>query len=126
LQGIEAALREKIPVKINTVVLDDTPEQEIEQMRRFCSERGLRLQLINHFTLGAEKTDNYSYERPPRCEECNKIRLLADGSLKPCLHSDEEIPIDMEDIEGSLRKTVARKPERGSACTGRCMMEIGG
>lgn len=126
LQGIEAALREKIPAKINMVVLDDTPEQEIEQMRRFCSERGLRLQLINHFALGAEKTDNYSYERPPRCEECNKIRLLADGSLKPCLHSDEEIPIDMEDIEGSLRKTVARKPERGSACTGRCMMEIGG
>ena len=126
LRGVEAALREKIPAKINMVVLDDTPEQEIAQMRHFCSERGLGLQLINHFALGVEKTDNYRYERPPHCEECNKIRLLADGSLKPCLHSDEEIPIDIEDIEGSLRKTVARKPERGSACTGRSMMEIGG
>jgi len=126
LRGIEAALREKIPTKINMVVLDDTPEQEIDQMRRFCSERGLKLQLINHFALGAEKSDNYNYERPPRCGECNKIRLLVDGSLKPCLHSDEEIPVDMEDIEGSLRKTIARKPERGSACTGRSMLEIGG
>jgi cyclic pyranopterin phosphate synthase len=126
LQGIEAALREKIPTKINMVVLEDTPEKEIVQMQRFCSERGLKLQLINHFALGAEKTDNYNYERPPRCGECNKIRLLVDGSLKPCLHSDEEIPVDMEDIEGSLCKTIARKPERGSVCMGRSMMEIGG
>jgi len=37
-----------------------------------------------------------------------------------------EIPIDLNDIEGSLRRTVARKPQRGSVCTGRSMMEIGG
>jgi len=126
LAGIEAAVVEKFPVKINMVVLADTSEPEIEEMRRFCASRGLTLQLINHYALAAEKVDDYHYDRPPRCEECNRIRLLADGTLKPCLHSDEEIPIDLEDIEGSLRTTIARKPQRGSVCTGRSMMEIGG
>jgi cyclic pyranopterin phosphate synthase len=126
LEGIESAITANIAVKLNMVVLEDTSQEEIEEMRRFCSGKGLKLQLINHFAVGAEKTDNYNYERPPRCDECNKIRLLADGSLKPCLHSDEEIPVDMEDIAGSLRETIFRKPERGSVCTGRSMMEIGG
>ncbi len=126
LAGIDAATAHRFPVKINTVVLDDTSEQEIEGLRRFCSERGLKLQLINHYDLTTEKRDDYRYDRPPRCEECNRIRLLADGTLKPCLHSDQEIPVDMNDIEGSLLETVARKPARGQVCTVRNMMEIGG
>jgi cyclic pyranopterin phosphate synthase len=126
LEGVDAGLAEGFPVKLNMVVLEDTSEGEVEEMRRFCTEKGLKLQLINHFALGAEKTDDYHYDRPPRCAECNRIRLLADGSLKPCLHTDEEIRLDLNDIEGSLRRTVARKPARGLVCTGRSMMEIGG
>jgi cyclic pyranopterin phosphate synthase len=82
--------------------------------------------LINHYDLRTEKSDEYRYDRPPRCEECNRIRLLADGILKPCLHSDQEIPVDFDDIEASIRETVARKPARGTACTLRSIMEIGG
>jgi cyclic pyranopterin phosphate synthase len=126
LRGIDAAVQQQFPVKINMVVLADTSEREIEGLRRFCSEKGVKLQLINHYDLRAEKSDQYSYDRPPRCEECNRIRLLADGTLKPCLHSDEEIRVDMNDIEGSLIETIARKPQRGLVCTGRSMMEIGG
>jgi cyclic pyranopterin phosphate synthase len=126
LAGIDAARARGLPVKINMVVLEDTPEAEIGRMRHFCSQKGARLQLINHYDLSAEKSDDYRYDRPPRCEECNRIRLLADGTLKPCLHSDLEIPVDLNDIEGSLLETVARKPARGLACTARSMMEIGG
>jgi cyclic pyranopterin phosphate synthase len=126
LTGIDAAVEQRFPVKINMVVLEDTTDREIEELRRFCSEKGAKLQLINHYDLTAEKSDQYRYDRPPRCEECNRIRLLADGTLKPCLHSDEEIKVDLNDIEGSLIETVARKPARGLVCTGRSMMEIGG
>jgi cyclic pyranopterin phosphate synthase len=126
MEGIDAAIVAGFPVKINMVVLEDTEEGEIDRMRRFCTSRGLGLQLINHYVLTAEKSDEYSYDRPPRCDECNRIRLLADGTLKPCLHSDLEIPLDLNDIEASLLKTVAAKPARGLSCTGRSMMEIGG
>lgn len=36
------------------------------------------------------------------CDNCNRIRLTADGKLKPCLHSDKEI-----DIRGILRDEKA-------------------
>ena len=126
LAGIEAARAAGFPIKINMVVLQDTGAGAIEAMRRFCAEKGLTLQLVNHYALGEEKLDSYSFDRPPRCESCNKIRLLADGTLKPCLHSNEEIVLDPEAIEESLRRTIAAKPERGGACTNRPMVEIGG
>jgi cyclic pyranopterin phosphate synthase len=126
LAGIAAARSAGFPIKINMVVLEDTGAEAIEAMRRFCAVEGLTLQLINHYALGEEKLDNYSFDRPPRCRACNKIRLLADGTLKPCLHSNEEIALDPEDIEESLRRTIAAKPERGGACTNRPMVGIGG
>jgi cyclic pyranopterin phosphate synthase len=126
LAGLQAALREGFPLKINMVVLEDTGEAEIERMRAFCSSRGLRLQLINHFALDRPKHDPYLFDRPPKCRDCNKIRLLADGQLKPCLHSDLEIPLDPADIEGSLRRTILAKPENGCVCTNRSMAQIGG
>jgi cyclic pyranopterin phosphate synthase len=126
LEGVEAALQAGFPVKINMVVLEDTERREIEEMRRYCAERGMRLQLINHFVLGTRKTDDYRFDRPPSCKSCNRIRLLADGQLKPCLHSDEEIRLDLNDIEGSLRRTIALKPRQGGVTRRRSMMEIGG
>jgi len=126
LQGIDAALRAGFPVKLNMVVLADTSEEDIASMRAFCVGKGLQLQLINHFDIRAAKNEQYLFDRPPRCATCNKIRLLADGQLKPCLHSDREIALDPADIAGSLRRTIEAKPENGCACTNRSMAQIGG
>jgi cyclic pyranopterin phosphate synthase len=108
------------------VVLEDTSGEEIERMRAFCRERNAGLQLINHFALNCQKQEQYLFDRPPKCKNCNKIRLLADGQLKPCLHSNLEIPLDLSDIEGSLRRTILAKPASGLACTNRSMAQIGG
>jgi len=126
LAGIEAAQREGFPVKINMVVLEDTVQQEIAGMRRFCVEHGMRLQLINHYYLGREKNDSYMFDRPPPCERCNRIRLMADGMLKPCLHSDREVPLDFSRLEQSLREAALAKPRRGGTCSNRAMSQIGG
>ena len=126
LAGIEAARTSGFKIKLNTVVMNETPHSEIELMRQFCRGKGIRLQLINHFSLSDEKLNSYSFDRPPKCEACNRIRLLADGNLKPCLHSDVEIPLDLQDIKCSLVKTIQAKPERGLVCENRCMYEIGG
>jgi cyclic pyranopterin phosphate synthase len=126
LAGIEAAREAGFPIKINMVVLEDTREEEVRGLAAFCRERGLTLQLINHYVLSREKRDAYAFDRPPRCALCNRIRLLADGTLKPCLHSDLEIPLDRQRIETSLRAAVRAKPRRGGACTRRRMIEIGG
>ena len=49
------------------------------------------------------------------CEKCNRLRLTADGMVKPCLHSPLEYPIKGLDFEGMKRQFLAAcaaKPER--------------
>ena len=70
------------------------------------------------------------------CGECNRIRLTADGKLKPCLHSDDEYSLKGMDFEGMkqvLEEAIWNKPawhgdldavHRSKA--GRNMNQIGG
>jgi len=124
--GISAARACGFPLKINMVVLADTSTQDIEGMRDFCASCGALLQLINHYELTARKSDSYDFDRPPACAGCNRIRLMADGMLKPCLHSDVEVPLDFSRLEESLRDAVLSKPRRGATCVTRAMSQIGG
>jgi GTP 3',8-cyclase len=127
LDGIESAVEHKFdPIKMNVVVTPETPSGEIAELEKFCSHRGILLQRIKEYSLLADKSDTSEYERPPKCGECNRLRLTADGILKPCLHSDGEIEVDFSDIQGSLKKAIVGKPGRGLTCTGRNMVEIGG
>ena len=126
LDGIEAAREAGIPVKINMVVSPEGDAGERERVRAFCVSKGLGLQLIEQYELGREKIREPRFDRPHKCEQCDRIRLLADGMLKPCLHSDLEVPVDFTDVERSLRECIEGKPERGEVCTNRRMVEIGG
>lgn len=70
------------------------------------------------------------------CQGCNKIRLTADGMLKPCLHSDAEISIrgrSVEEMARIMEKAILDKPEMRQALdadhpsrAGRDMNRIGG
>ena len=124
--GIDAAAGEGLVINLNMVVLPDTAPGEIEQMKEFCQARAIELRLINHYSLVKKKRQHYKFDRPPDCSQCNRIRLLADGSLKPCLHNDKEIKVDMANIGDSLRQTISEKPKNGWVCTNRGMVEIGG
>ena len=72
------------------------------------------------------------------CSECNRLRVTADGKLKPCLHSSQEIDLfpALREGKGSLKellaKAVTSKPEKHHLDTGdyegivRNMSQIGG
>lgn len=70
------------------------------------------------------------------CHRCTRMRLTADGNLRPCLMSDIEIPIleamrSGQPVEPLLLEAVAAKPKSHElkqhiVPTGRCMMQIGG
>lgn len=49
------------------------------------------------------------------CKECNRIRLTADGNIKPCLHSKDEISIkglnESQMIE-KFKEAILMKPEK--------------
>ena len=70
------------------------------------------------------------------CGNCNRIRLTADGKLKPCLHSAEEISIlglGEEEMRREMRRAILSKPERHGTLSAekrsqaaRSMNQIGG
>ena len=129
LAGVEAALaHDLVPLKINMVVLAETAPSEIAAMRAFCAAKSIALQIIRHFTLARRDRGRPTFpaDRPPKCANCNRLRLTADGYLKPCLFSEDEIPVDFADIRGSLLAAVAGKPRNGTRCRNRPMHAIGG
>ena len=69
------------------------------------------------------------------CPTCNRIRVTADGKLKPCLHSAQEIDlrgINGADLENTIRSAILGKPQKHRLDTGeisasvRNMHAIGG
>ena len=70
------------------------------------------------------------------CQACNRLRLTADGRVKPCLHSGAEYPLkglDLEAMRAQLETAICAKPRwhgeldaahRSGA--GRSMNQIGG
>ena len=48
------------------------------------------------------------------CSDCNRLRLTADGKLKPCLHSSAEYPIkglDKAGMAAVMEEAILGKPE---------------
>ena len=70
------------------------------------------------------------------CAACNRIRLTADGKLKPCLHSAEEYSIkglDWEGMRSVMEQAIYNKPAwhgelnaQNPSHAGRNMNQIGG
>lgn len=100
--------------------------QHIETVEAYARSIGADFQRIAQYRLSEIKKDYTDYERPPACASCNRLRLLADGTLRPCLHSAAGIKIDFNDIEASIRRAVGTKPERGQHCNDLEVGQIGG
>ena len=68
------------------------------------------------------------------CADCRRIRVTADGKLKGCLHSREELPLrglHGKDLEEAIRRGILQKPPRhhlgdGKSASPRTMNQIGG
>jgi len=69
------------------------------------------------------------------CAECNRLRLTADGRLRPCLFSDHELDVRTvlrtgtdDDVRAVVRQALADKPEGHEMRVGttRRMSQIGG
>jgi cyclic pyranopterin phosphate synthase len=73
------------------------------------------------------------------CYQCNRLRLTADGQLRPCLLSDQEIDLrtplrrgaDVAQIKGLLLQGIENKPwehhlDNSERPEKRVMSEIGG
>ncbi len=141
---------ELMPIKNQRPWGEGFPEPE----QMFLSIQDVRQKLV---TLGLEPVDKIAGSGPAKefkikgsvgtigfinplsqsfCDHCNRLRLTADGHLRPCLLSDAEVALlpalrNGEDIRPLFHKAMEIKPEsheldRSLTPTIRCMMQIGG
>jgi cyclic pyranopterin phosphate synthase len=114
LEGIEAARDAGLePIKINCVILGQ-PDEETLHLRKYCQERGLRLRFIHQMNLKTGEFSTVEGGDGGNCNQCNRVRLLANGDIKPCLFSDLAYNIRELGNEAALNYASGNKPRSGT------------
>lgn len=126
IKGIETANKLGFKLKINVVIYDEISKNELPKLHEFAKSIDAELQTIKFYNINEQKEDTTEYDRPAKCKYCNRIRLLSDGYLLSCLHSNIKVKVDFDDIKGSIIKCINIKPENGSHSDIKSLSMIGG
>ncbi len=124
--GIAAARRIGFPVKINTVIERSPEEPDAAAVAAWAAAEGLPVRFIRQMDLAHGEFYGVIGGIGGDCTRCNRIRLLADGSVKPCLFSDLGFSVRELGAEEAIRRAVMAKPERGTCNTKGGFYNIGG
>ena len=127
LAGIRAAQRVGLePIKINCVINAAHREEQKEALRQFAHTEGLSLRFIHQMSLNKGTFSKVEGGSGGDCAQCNRLRLTADGKLKPCLFSDIEYDIRTMGYVEALESAVEHKPLKGARNPSGSFYGIGG
>jgi len=114
-RGIEAARKAGLdPVKINCVVKNSSSEKDAVKVRNFCNMNDLEVRFIHQMDLESGCFTVVEGGKGGDCLACNRLRLTANGMIKPCLFDDLQFSIREMGIREAIEKAVHSKPEKGS------------
>lgn len=127
LAGIEAAKEAGFEkTKLNAVIVNGFNDDEKEAFKKFADKYRMKIRFVKKMDLKSGEWYGVEGGEGGNCSICNRIRLTADGKLRPCLFSDFEVDVRKEGIERAFIKVIAHKPKRGYRSINREMMQIGG
>ena len=104
-----------LPVKINCVVKDTGKEADAVGVTDFCNRNNLVIRYIKQMDLVSGHFTTVVGGTGGNCSLCNRLRLTANGKLKPCLFSDIEFDIREMGYEEAIIKAIDLKPACGSS-----------
>lgn len=126
-EGIEAAKTAGLtPVKINCVVRNSSDEPDAKAVRKFCLENGLEARFIHEMSLADGCFTIVENGHGGDCSKCNRLRLTANGMIRPCLFNDIQFSTRELGIREALEKAVGMKPAKGSLNLNGGFHNIGG
>lgn len=127
MRGIETAARVGLtPLKINCVIRENVHEPDAEVVARWGRSMGYEVRFIHLMDLHAGSFSRVIGGEGGNCATCNRLRLTADGRLKPCLFNNTEYNIRNEGIEAAFALALQHKPACGSTNTTGAFYNIGG
>jgi cyclic pyranopterin phosphate synthase len=125
--GIEAAIEAGLdPVKINCVVFKSSDQNEAQKVREFCKKKNLEVRFINQMNLETGEFSKVEGGEGGNCEKCNRLRLTANGMVKPCLFDEQEFSVRKLGAEKALLSALFGKPDKGCLNKTGSFYNIGG
>jgi GTP 3',8-cyclase len=125
--GIRAAKDAGLtPVKINVVKLHHEQDQDIPAIRMFAEEEGVKIRFITQMDLRTGEFSQVEGGDGGNCGICNRLRLNANGMIKPCLFSNSEYSVRDLGIREAFLLALNAKPEKGVVCDTHSFYNIGG
>jgi cyclic pyranopterin phosphate synthase len=115
LNGIEASVKAGfLPVKINCVIIKSPTEPDALEVAEYGKQHGLQVRYIRQMDL--EKGEFYIVDGGSGgdCSSCNRLRLTANGMIKPCLFNDMEYSVRKLGAEQALKSALDNKPSCGT------------
>jgi len=126
-EGIEAAKSAGLlPIKLNCVVKSDRNEPDAKSVQRYVDanyhskesrqegNRWIEVRYIKMMDLHTGSFGIVDGGDGGDCPRCNRIRLTANGMVKPCLFNDLGYSIREFGIKEALEMAIKNKPIRGS------------
>lgn len=127
LEGIKAAKESGLlPVKINCVINTSKEAKEVRAVTAYCKDNGLKIRYIEQMDLVHGQFSLVDGGTGGDCAICNRLRLTANGKLKPCLFNNIEFDIREIGYEKALKMAIELKPECGSKNETSSFYNIGG
>lgn len=115
LRGIDAARKAGlVPIKINCVIDHSSNEADARQVRAFCQGQRLKVRFIRRMDLVTGDFIAVEGGEGGKCHRCDRLRLTADGKIKPCLFSDLEYDVRSLGAATALQMALDAKPASGT------------
>ncbi len=112
--GIEAAKKAGLePIKVNCVIKESDLEQDAVEVAEYCKKNGLQIRFIKEMDLETGEFGVVQGGSGGDCGTCNRIRLTANGTIKPCLFSDISYSVRKLGAERAIDLAIGNKPQSG-------------
>jgi cyclic pyranopterin phosphate synthase len=114
LKGIKAAKDAGLePVKINCVVYKSSNEEDALEVKEFGRMNDLQVRFIQQMNLETGEFSVVEGGKGGNCSICNRLRLTANGMVKPCLFDEQEFSVRELGAEKALLEALNCKPLNG-------------
>lgn len=125
--GIKAAKKAGLePIKINCVIKESNQEPDAVEVAKYCKEHNLQIRFIKEMDLETGEFGVVQGGSGGDCGICNRIRLTANGTIKPCLFSDISYNVRELGAERAIDLAIGNKPQSGHTNVTGKFYNIGG
>lgn len=126
-KGIAAAKNAGlVPIKVNCVIEKSADEPDAKQVAEYCQQHGLDARFIHKMDLHTGEFYQVEGGIGGNCSLCNRLRLTANGMIKPCLFSEQDYDVRKLGAKNALLAALENKPACGTINQNGRFYNIGG